>query len=509
MRPRTARARWRLPADPYGSARAVTRRGWKIIALTGGLALAVVGVVAVTTASASSQGSIPAGAIRAADYSAQSGAQTESTGDVGGGRNVGWLSTGDWMRYDGIALGAAGTVATSIRIAAAYPDRSGSIQVRLDALTGPLLAEVPTSYTGSWQNWETRSATGSSPGGTHTVYLVMHSDQSMDFVNVNWFLFGTAPAGPTPSASATSPSAPTPPTATAAPPSTPPAGPPATGWVDVDQAAWQQELATFHGIAPLPIPAGTTMVSEFHTDCAVSGEAPDDPIVFPGMPGASHLHTFFGPSVNASTHPADLLAAPTNCNAPGDHAAYWVPTLKLNGVPVKIKSFRAYYGARVTDPSIVVPFPPGLVMVQGDPKRQVATPAGASGQFWCAGSAEIGRSADGNWPVCAPGGNLIYQLVFQDCWDGKHIDSPDHKSHMGPMQNGACTGAYPVAIPNLSLMVNYDSLGGDGLILSSGLASSMHGDFMNAWDPTKLSALVKICIDAHAKCGTTPSFTGG
>ncbi|GFJ87110.1 hypothetical protein Prum_007520 [Phytohabitans rumicis] len=247
-------------------------------------------------------------------------------------------------------------------------------------------------------------------------------------------------------------------------------------------------------------------VPEFQTNCTVSNEAPDDPIVLPGLAGASHMHTFFGPVVDATTTTADLLARRTTCDAPGDNSAYWVPQLMRDGKPVKIKSFRVYYGARVKDPSKVVPFPPGLVVVQGDAKRQVATRNGGSGEFWCAGSAEIGRSADGNWPICAPGGNLIFQLVFQDCWDGKHIDSPNHKSHMGPMKDGRCTGEYPVAVPNLSFMVNYESLGGDGLSLSSGMASSMHGDFANAWKPANLGALVKVCIVASAKCGTTPSF---
>ena len=339
------------------------------------------------------------------------------------------------------------------------------------------------------------------------VYLVMRSEQPMDFVNVNWFAFrGEQVATPGPSSissSTPSPVAPPSPTPTGAPAPVPPVG----GWVPVNAAAWQQVLAEFNAIPFQPIPAGTTRVSEFHTDCEVSGQAPVDPIVFPNLPGASHLHTFFGATVNAFTTIADLTT--TNCNAPGDNAAYWVPTLSHDGTPVKIKSFRAYYGARVVDPSKVVPFPPGLVVVARSAKLQVATPAGASNQFWCAGSAEIGRSADGNWPVCAAGGNLIYQLTFEDCWDGKHIDSPDHKAHMGPMQNGACTGNYPVAVPNLSLMINYESLGGNGLSLSSGMASSMHGDFMNGWEPAKLSALVKVCIDAHAKCGTTPTFVGG
>jgi hypothetical protein len=334
----------------------------------------------------------------------------------------------------------------------------------------------------------------------------MKSAQQYDFVNVNWFTLGTGGRPPA-TATVAPPSSPAPSPTTATPTGGATGG--TAGWVDVDQAAWQQELAAFNKLQQLPVPAGTTRVSEFHTDCSVSGEAPDDPIVFPGLPGASHMHTFFGPPVTATSKPADLLTRTTNCNAPGDNSAYWVPQLVKDGQPVKMKSFRVYYGSRLPDPSATVPFPPGLVMVQGDAKKQVATPKGANGQFWCAGSAETGRSADGNWPVCAAGGNLIFQLTFQDCWDGKHIDSPDHKSHMGGAVNGKCQGDYPVAIPNLSFMVNYDSLGGSGLALSSGMASSMHGDFMNAWKPENLGPLVKVCLDAHAKCGTTPSFTGG
>jgi Domain of unknown function (DUF1996)/Carbohydrate binding module (family 6) len=487
------------------------------LAVIGGAVALVVGAaVTVVTVDASAQDIASGSTIKAASFSAQSGARTEPTGDTGGGQNVGWLSSGDWMRYDGVDLGAAGSVTTTMRIAAAYADRPGTVEVRLDSLTGQVVATIPSSATGGWQSWVTKTDTEPSPGGKHDVYLLMRSQQPNDFVNVNWFAFQGA-AGGTPSASGAAPSAtPTTGSPTTATPTTgtPTATSsavtaPVAGWVDVNAAAWQQELTAFNAIPYQPIPAGTTRVSEFHTDCSVSNVAPDDPIVFPNLPGASHMHTFFGATVNASSKTSDLATQPTNCNAPGDSAAYWVPTLYHDGVPVKMKSFRAYYGARVTDPTKVVPFPPGLVMVVGNAKLQVPTPANYTGQFWCAGSAETGRSADGNWPVCAPGGNLIFQLSFQDCWDGKHIDSPDHKSHMGPMTNGACTGAYPVAVPNLSLMVNYDSLGGDGLSLSSGMASSMHGDFMNGWAADKLSALVKVCIDAHAKCGTTPSFVGG
>ncbi len=474
------------------------RRGRVAVGAAVALALGATGTYFATA----SADEIPAPATRleAESFSAQSGAKTENTADAGGGKNVGWLADGDWLQFDNVLVGGADLTA---RIAAQHR-AGGSIELHLGTPTGTLLATFPVAYTGGWQRWTTVTAKAASvPTGRQTIVAVMRSAQPADFVNVNYLTLGPASRSPATATVA-------PPASSAAPTGTAPtSAAPTGGWVPVDQAAWQRELAAFNAVKPLPVPAGTTRVAEFHTDCAVANEAKDDPVVLPGLPGASHMHTFFGPTVDAATRPADLFNRATNCNAPGDNSAYWVPQLTRDGQPVKVKSFRVYYGSRLPDPSATVPFPPGLVMVHGDAKRQVATPKGAGGQFWCAGSAETGRSADGNWPVCAPGGNLIFQLVFQDCWDGKHIDSPDHKSHLGPAQNGKCTGQYPVAVPNLSFMVNYDSLGGNGLALSSGMASSMHGDFVNAWKPANLGPLVKICLNAKAKCGIEPTFAGG
>ncbi|GIF15289.1 DUF1996 domain-containing protein [Actinoplanes teichomyceticus] len=471
-------------------------------AILGAAVATAVGASGVYVATADAGEVAVPGALQAEAFSAQSGAQTESTSDTGGGKNVGWLTSGDWLEYRDVTINGS---TISARIASDNA-AGGSIEARLGAKDGTLLATFPIVSTGGWQKWTTVTATAAKvPAGAQDLFLVMKSTSRSDFVNINYLTLGSSsPTSAAPTSAAPTSAAPTPTAPGSAAPSSSPGG-----WVPVDQAAWNTALAQYNAVKALPVPAGTTMVPEFHTDCEVSGEAPDDPIVFPNLPGASHQHTFFGPKVTASSTVKDLLAASTTCNAPGDNSAYWAPTLLLNGKPVKMKSFRAYYGAKIKDSATVKPFPPGLVMVQGDPKRQVATPKGAPAQFWCAGSAEIGRSADGNWPRCAPGGNLIYQLTFQDCWDGKHIDSPDHKSHMGPAVDGVCKGDYPVAIPSVSLMLGYDSLGGDGLSLSSGMASSIHGDFMNAWDQAKLGALVKVCINAHAKCGITPSFTGG
>jgi hypothetical protein len=42
--------------------------------------------------------------------------------------------------------------------------------------------------------------------------------------------------------------------------------------------------------------------------------------------------------------------------------------------------------------------------------------------------------------------------------------------------------------------------------LSSGPYYTLHGDFMNAWDPAALGEFVDDCINAHVKCkSATPA----
>ncbi|MEU7918109.1 DUF1996 domain-containing protein [Micromonospora zamorensis] len=498
------------PAHVAPPDRALKRRRLTRITLASAV-VAALGASGIYIAGAQAEEVDVPGRVQAEAFAAHSGAQTEGTADTGGGRNVGWLANGDWLRYDNVSITGADLTAR----VSSHNATGGTVELHLGAQDGQLLASFPIAQTGGWQQWKTVTAKASGvPAGAQTVFAVMKSTSPSDFVNLNWFTFGP-PAGTSPSASASA--SPTP-TASSAPSATPSASPsssvpptaPAGGWVPVDQARWNKELAAFNALKPKAVPPGTTRVPEFHTDCGVANSAADDPIVLPGLSGASHMHTFFGPKVDAFTTTDKLFAAANTCNAPGDMSAYWTPELRKDGKPVPIKSMRIYYGSRVKDPSTVKPFPPGLVVVEGDAKRQVDTPKNAgSNQFWCAGSAEVGRSADGNWPRCAPGGNLIFQLVFKDCWDGQNIDSPDHKSHMGDPVNGVCTGKYPVAVPDLSFMVNYESLGGDGLSLSSGKPSSMHGDFMNAWEPERLADLVKSCLNQNAKCGIDTTFAGG
>jgi hypothetical protein len=223
------------------------------------------------------------------------------------------------------------------------------------------------------------------------------------------------------------------------------------------------------------------------------------------------MHSFLGNDSTDAFTTLDTLLKNTgsSCKPLEDHSAYWIPTLSENGKPVEPHGVTVYYGSRLPDPTKTVPFPQGFRMIAGDSKRQVDTPQGANGQFWCAGAGgEIGRSADGNWPICAKTAELTFQLTFPDCWDGVHLDSPDHKSHVGPADSkGVCSGKFPVAIPSLSFVIGYPTSGSSaGFKLSSGNASSMHGDAFFAWDNAALGHRVKDCIVQHAKCNTAGTF---
>ncbi|MGA5302286.1 DUF1996 domain-containing protein [Nucisporomicrobium flavum] len=451
-----------------------------------GAVTAALGASGVYIAGASADETTVAGRLQAESYAAQSGAQTEGTGDADGGKNVGWLADGDWLRFDGVAV--TGT-ALSARIAS---DNSagGSVELHLGSQTGTLLATFPVARTGGWQKWTTVTATAKSvPAGAQTVFAVMKSAQKSDFVNLNWFTLGGA-AAPAPA-----PSVPT-----------------GDGWVPVDKAKWDKQLAEYNATVAKPVPAGNVRVPEFNASCKVSHRLSDDPIVFPGMAGASHLHTFMGnKSTSAASTNASLFAGlETSCEPKEDRSAYWIPTLLENGKPVDPHGVTVYYGSRLKDPTKTVPFPEGFRMITGDAKKQVATGKGAPAQFWCAGAGgETGRSADGNWPVCAKTAELTYQLTFPDCWDGVHLDSPDHKSHVGPTgPDGTCaSGRFPVAIPSISFVIGYPTSGSSaGFQLSSGMASSMHGDFMNAWETKPLAQRVRNCITQKAKCDSFGNF---
>ncbi|MGI5241922.1 DUF1996 domain-containing protein [Dactylosporangium sp. CA-139066] len=289
---------------------------------------------------------------------------------------------------------------------------------------------------------------------------------------------------------------------------------PATGWVPVDKAAWKAQVDAYKAMATDPVPAGVGNLPEFRADCQYSHSLADDPIVAPGLPGASHMHSFVGNNAAAAGTVAEDLAkyTATTCKPVQDHSAYWVPTLYDNatGKPVETTGFRVYYRSLMNTSTGQMPMPNGLRMIAGDAKKKVPTPRGSSGQFYCAfygpGDLDgVARSTNGNWPICGGNATLHFILQFPDCWDGEHLDSPNHKDHVAFGSGNACPADHPVKIPAITFDIQYGAKGTpDGYYLSSDRegksASSMHGDAFVMWDVATMNKRTKDCVLQRRTC---------
>lgn len=249
------------------------------------------------------------------------------------------------------------------------------------------------------------------------------------------------------------------------------------------------------GIAPSRASlAGVNFVNH----CQFSHRAPDDPIVAPGIPGASHDHTFVGSrSTSASSTLASLLASPSSCDQPGHTAAYWMPTLLAAGRPVEPMGATIYY--RRSTLAAVTPFPPGLRMIAGDAKS--TAPQSTRVTSWnCGIAGGVERSSLA--PSCPAGRrtSLRLHVTFPSCWDGRNLDSVDHKSHMAYPVRGRCPSTQPVATPAITLIYRYPSTSG-AVALSSGGQITAHADFFNSWSQATLTGLVDRCLNALRHCG--------
>lgn len=118
--------------------------------------------------------------IQAESYSSMSGVQTEPTTDTGGGLNVGYADTGDWMAYSNINFPTSGSYVIEYRVASAV---SGA-RISSDLNAGTIqLGAVNVPNTGGWQNWQTITQTVNVNAGTYNFGIYIQNSG----VNLNWF----------------------------------------------------------------------------------------------------------------------------------------------------------------------------------------------------------------------------------------------------------------------------------------------------------------------------------
>jgi hypothetical protein len=81
--------------------------------------------------------------------------------------NVGWIATGEWLRYS-VNVTTAGTYTVSFR--AASMSGGGSIRLEIDGVD--VTGAVAINSTGGWQTWTTVTRPGVSfTAGQHLVRL--------------------------------------------------------------------------------------------------------------------------------------------------------------------------------------------------------------------------------------------------------------------------------------------------------------------------------------------------
>ena len=267
----------------------------------------------------------------------------------------------------------------------------------------------------------------------------------------------------------------------------------------------------------LAVPAARAVPGEDDTNvlwqmlCTIDHFGPDDPIVFPGQPGDSHMHSFYGnTTTNANSTAASLMAAPSSCGRnmqTSDRSAYWIPSLykkNADGSLTQVKNgdqqmFIYYRRPGGTGGPKVQPFPPGLRMLAGRANATSPQPLFVV-QWDCSGGPEYPSI-----PQC-PGGpsqSLHASIEFPSCWDGRQLDSADHRSHMvyANVDSGACPADHPVSLPQITYEIDYPGItGGPQYTLSSHGPYSMHADFIAAWDPQVQNALVTGCLNAGLHC---------
>ncbi|KAF2703137.1 WSC-domain-containing protein [Pleomassaria siparia CBS 279.74] len=280
-------------------------------------------------------------------------------------------------------------------------------------------------------------------------------------------------------------------------------------------------------VAALATPANSTFVVQCYSRLF---DQRADPLVSPGT-AAGHVHTISGG--NGFNFTMDYNSARASkcstCNIKQDLSNYWSPKLYFkaqNGsflsVPIigdtnggDMGGMAIYYLTRGgPDNDKLRAFPPGFRMMAGDSSKRVATDdfAGRAVTHKCVGG---GDGPDSKGLPTTKCDTIRVQVTFPSCWDGKNVDSANHKTHVvypkdGNYDGGRCPSTHPVHFPTLFYEVYYDTKSFKNMwygnkqpfVFSNGdeTGYGYHGDFLNGWDEAVLQKAVTDCLDGTPDC---------
>lgn len=281
----------------------------------------------------------------------------------------------------------------------------------------------------------------------------------------------------------------------------------------------------------------------FATSCGVNAEGlfnSDNLIAAPGVGnGAHHFHDYVGNQANnAFASDEDLAAAGTSCADQGDKSSYYWPVLRLqNGTTEKDAQspgggIEGNAGETRTAADVTLTFegnergkvtemPRLLRIITGDAKAFVNGDANANSSWSCTGFED--RQSKDKYPLCPSGSDVVRTFTFQSCWDGRNIDSANHRTHVAfPAADGACPDGFK-PIPRLVQRIVYDvdapSLQDGGKTVPLFAVDSFpeqlhkpvtdHSDFISVFDEGLMREVVD-CINTGRECGPkgTPPAQG-
>ncbi len=250
---------------------------------------------------------------------------------------------------------------------------------------------------------------------------------------------------------------------------------------------------------------GSVGDGQFRAACQYSHFSSDDPIVYPGQPGRSHLHMFFGNTRTDAFTTTDSLVNRGGGTCNGfelNRSAYWTPAL-LDGrgnaiVPDKII---LYYKTKQT--GAVQRMPQGLKMVAGNTSSASFSVSKRLG--WSCGKSGRSYSQSSTIPNNCGSDPVNAWIQFPSCWDGRNLDSADHRSHLRFVdEKSPCPGSHPVRLPQITILLYFPPGSTNGWHLSSDSSGvrggSLHADWWGGWNDEAMDLWTNGCMKAARNC---------